>query len=280
MALTQFINDCWNSSGSIWAKKSRYAICYIYENFIGDEKKSLEIKLESAENEIAKLREVETSLYKTLKTAEDTGANMIEQANKAAELQLKETQIKSENMIREAKAKANLIIENSEKRVKDVIGSMLSEIKSLENNFNAALTLKENLIADLTNLSSATLERAQKFKKQKDKLDIDKYMKEAREFAENYDLKNIKFGEPTEGDSEKDKSQFNIRFEKEKKKEAEVFAEAKTEAKTESKAEAAEKSPVEQKSGATEKSREKREQSPKSSEERPFRKEGGYGSRS
>ena len=56
-----------------------------------DEKKELSIKLESAEREITKLREVENSLYKTLKTAEDTGASMIEQANKAAELQLKET---------------------------------------------------------------------------------------------------------------------------------------------------------------------------------------------
>ena len=54
-----------------------------------DEKKELTIKLESLEKEITKLREVENSLYKTLKTAEDTGANMIQQANKAAELQLK-----------------------------------------------------------------------------------------------------------------------------------------------------------------------------------------------
>jgi cell division initiation protein len=178
-----------------------------------DEKKELTYKLEAAEKEIAKLREVETSLYKTLKTAEDTGANMIEQANKAASLQLKEAQIKAENSIREAKAKGNMIIEKSEKRAKDIIGSMLNEIKSLENNFNAALNLKENLIADLTNLSAATLERAQKFKKQKDKLDIDKYIREARDFAENYDLKNLKFGEKGHnGDSENDDSQYNIRF--------------------------------------------------------------------
>jgi len=183
-----------------------------------DEKKELLFKLESAQKEISKLREVETSLYKTLKTAEDTGANMIEQANKAASLQLKESQIKAENTIREAKAKANLIIGNSEKRAKEIISSMLREIKSLENNFNAALNLKENLIADLTNLSSATLERAQKFKKQKDKLDIDKYIKEARDFAENYDLKNLKFGSKEfNDDSEQDDSQFNIRFHKKDK---------------------------------------------------------------
>ncbi|NJN24731.1 MAG: DivIVA domain-containing protein [Cyclobacteriaceae bacterium] len=158
-----------------------------------DEKRELAIKLESSEKEITKLREVENSLYKTLKTAEDTGANMIEQANKAAELQLKETKMKSDNILREAKAKSRMIIENTEKHAREIISNMLGEIKSLENNFNAALSLKENLIADLTNLSSSTLERVQKFNKQKDKLDIDKYIKEARQFAENYDLKNFKF---------------------------------------------------------------------------------------
>jgi cell division initiation protein len=179
-----------------------------------DEIRSLEIKLEAAEKEITKLREVESSLYKTLKTAEDTGANMIEQANKAAELQLKETKIRSEGILREAKGKSRVIMENAEKRAKEIIGNMLSEIKTLENNFNAALNLKENLIADLTNLSAATLERAQKFKKQKDKLDIEKYMKEAREFAENYDLKNIKFGQVESGKlTERDKAQYNIKFE-------------------------------------------------------------------
>jgi len=158
-----------------------------------DEKKELAIKLGASEKEISKLREVENSLYKTLKTAEDTGANMIQQANKAAELQLKETQLKSENIVREAKAKSKMIIENTEKHAREIISNMLGEVKSLEQNFNSALSLKENLIADLTSLSSTTLERVQKFKKQKDKLDINKYIKEARQFAENYDLKNFKF---------------------------------------------------------------------------------------
>lgn len=158
-----------------------------------DEKKELVIKLDAAEKEITKLREVENSLYKTLKTAEDTGANMIEQANKAAELHLKETTMKAENIIGEAKAKSKMIMENTEKNARDVISKMLNEIKTLEQNFHAALSLKENLIADLTNLSSATLERVQKFKIQKDSLDIEKYVKKAHEFAENYDLKNFKF---------------------------------------------------------------------------------------
>lgn len=189
-----------------------------------DEKKELVFKFESAEKEIAKLREVENSLYKTLKTAEDTGANMIEQANKAAELQLKESQMKSENIIRDAKAKSKMIIENTEKHAREIISNMLGEIKSLEHNFNSALSLKENLIADLTNLSSATLERVQKFKKQKDKLDIDKYIKEAREFAENYDLKNFKF-DSEELEKSMEKEELEVKISNKRKKESEKKAE-------------------------------------------------------
>jgi cell division initiation protein len=185
---------------------------------MNDEAKSLEIRLESAEKEIAKLREVESSLYKTLKTAEDTGANMVEQANKAAELQMKETQMKADNMVSDARSKAGLIIDNAEKRARDIISKMLTEIKSLENNFNAAITLKENLLSDLTNLSSATLERAQKFKKQKDKLDIEKYIKEAREFAENYDLESILNASKETDESSEDKAQMRIGFGEEPEK--------------------------------------------------------------
>ena len=60
-----------------------------------DEIKETRFRLENSEKEVAKLREVESSLYKTLKTAEDTGANLIENSRKEAELQIKESQLKN-----------------------------------------------------------------------------------------------------------------------------------------------------------------------------------------
>ena len=60
---------------------------------IQDENKELRIKMDASEREVSKLREVESSLYKTLKTAEDTGANVVEQARKTAELHLKEISV-------------------------------------------------------------------------------------------------------------------------------------------------------------------------------------------
>ncbi len=57
----------------------------------------MRIRLETTEREVNKLREVESSLFKTLKTAEDTGvANTIDQANKTAELILRENQMNAD----------------------------------------------------------------------------------------------------------------------------------------------------------------------------------------
>ena len=79
-----------------------------------DENKELRIKLEATEREVTKLREVESSLYKTLKTAEDTGANVIEQARMAADLHLRESQMQAEGILNEAKTKARNTIEESD----------------------------------------------------------------------------------------------------------------------------------------------------------------------
>lgn len=147
------------------------------------EKKELTIKLEASENEIKKLREVETSLYKTLKTAEDTGASMIEQANKASELQLQESKIKAENLVTEAKTKAKTIVDSAENEAKDIIKQMMEEVKSLEQSYNMVMTLKENLIFELKNFTSDTLEKVEKFKAKKDKFNIEKHIKSAKEFA-------------------------------------------------------------------------------------------------
>lgn len=170
-----------------------------------DENKEARIKLEAAEKEISKLREVESSLYKTLKTAEDTGANMIQQANRASELQLKETKMKADNMLREAREKSKHILGKTEARAREIISNMLDEVKTLEQNFNMALNIKESLISDLRNISNETLERANKFSDKKKKLSIEQYVEQAREFADNYDLHNFEMPENSgeQGESRK-----------------------------------------------------------------------------
>jgi len=73
---------------------------------MNDEIKEMKMKFENSEREVSKLREVETSLFRTLKTAEDTGANVVDQAKKTAELHVREAQISANALLNEAKDKA------------------------------------------------------------------------------------------------------------------------------------------------------------------------------
>ncbi len=148
-----------------------------------DENKELRIKLEQAEKEVQKLREVETSLFKTLKTAEDTGANLVEQANKAAELHMKETQMKAEGMLNESKSKAKAIIENAEQEAKEIINEVQEGVKELEQNHKTIEAHRDSLIKELMNLASDLVERVEKTDKKKGDFKLEDQIKRVRNLA-------------------------------------------------------------------------------------------------
>jgi cell division initiation protein len=145
-----------------------------------DENKELRIKLEAAEKEVTKLREVETSLYKTLKTAEDTGANVIEQARLAAELHLRESQLKADAVLNEARMKAKNTIEESEVRAKQMIGEMEERLRQLIENYKKIESTREDLILDLKRMAAEVLDRAERARKATLGFDPDKHLQTAR----------------------------------------------------------------------------------------------------
>jgi cell division initiation protein len=145
-----------------------------------DETKELRIKYESSEREVSKLREVESSLYKTLKTAEDTGANLIDQANKTAELHLRETQMKADAMMNEAKTKAKDAIEEAEFTSKQLVEEMEDRLKELVEDYKKMEQNRDNLISDLKRISNETLERADRVKKNNDDFNPDQYLSRAK----------------------------------------------------------------------------------------------------
>ncbi len=129
-----------------------------------DEIKELKLKLEASEREASKLREVETTLFKTLKTAEDTGANVIEQANKAAELHLREAQINAEAMLNEAKDKAKNAIEEADLTSKQLLSEMEDQLNGLLQQYKTAESQRNNLVDDLKRLANEALDRANRIK--------------------------------------------------------------------------------------------------------------------
>lgn len=145
-----------------------------------DDTKEFRTKLETAEREVAKLREVESSLYKTLKTAEDTGANVIEQARQAADLHLRESQMRAEAMLNEAKGKAKDTIEEADAKAKEILADMEDRLKEMVENYKRLETSRDDLMADMKRIASDTLERVERAKAQAKSFDADQHLKTVR----------------------------------------------------------------------------------------------------
>ncbi|HEV8512379.1 MAG TPA: DivIVA domain-containing protein [Cyclobacteriaceae bacterium] len=141
-----------------------------------DETKEMRIRLETTEREVNKLREVESSLFKTLKTAEDTGANVIDQANKTAELILRENQMNADALINEAKRRAKNTIEEAEAISKQMLVEMEERLKSLGQHYKNLELHKENLLSDLKRLANETIDRIDRAKAASREFDPDQHL--------------------------------------------------------------------------------------------------------
>ncbi|MBP9925746.1 MAG: DivIVA domain-containing protein [Cyclobacteriaceae bacterium] len=141
-----------------------------------DETKEIRIKLEATEREVSKLREVESSLFKTLKTAEDTGANVIGQANKTAELILRENQMNADGILNEAKTKAKNTIEEAEMISKQMLAEMEDRLKSLGQHYKTLELHRDNLLSDLKRTAGETIDRVERAKTAAHDFDPDQHL--------------------------------------------------------------------------------------------------------
>ncbi|MFK7899610.1 MAG: DivIVA domain-containing protein [Cyclobacteriaceae bacterium] len=146
---------------------------------INEENKDLKAKYTRSEQDVAKLREVESSLFKTLKTAEDTGSSMVEQAKKESELMLKESQMNSDAILNDARNQSKALIEEAEQKAKNVLIGMKDELNYLEAQYRTLKNDKENVLLELKNLSTLIMDKAAKFSKEEDRIDFKEYKEEA-----------------------------------------------------------------------------------------------------
>jgi cell division initiation protein len=126
-----------------------------------EEHKELRYKLEIAEREVSKLRDVESSLFKTLKTAEDTGTVMVEQASKKADLHIREAELKAETILNDARAKSRELQDRADDRAEKILQAMERRVKEMEQNYRMLESYRDNLLSDLLVLANNTLERVE-----------------------------------------------------------------------------------------------------------------------
>ncbi len=154
-----------------------------------DENKELRIKLEGAEREVEKLREVESSLFKTLKTAEDTGANMIDQAEKTAQLHMRETQLNADAILSDAKKIAKDTIEEAESHSRSVVEDMEENIKNLMQIFRTLENYRDDVISDIKNVAQEAMDKSVRAEKQRKQFDLDDELFRAKELSAQYKMK-------------------------------------------------------------------------------------------
>ena len=141
------------------------------------EYKMLKMQLELAEKELGKLKEVEMTLFRTLKTAEDTSAQVTEQANKAAEQYLVEARKQADDIVAEARKKSALMVQDAENQSRFLKDTILNDLKVMENDFKALENYKDNLGIQIRALASNAVDSVDRFEKKfakqslKDKLD-------------------------------------------------------------------------------------------------------------
>jgi cell division initiation protein len=168
---------------------------------IQDENKELRIKMDASEREVAKLREVESSLYKTLKTAEDTGANVIEQARQTATLHLKESQFKADGMISEAKIKARNTIEESEARARHILAEMEDRLKSLVDNYKRLETTRDDMLSQLKRMASEVMEKVDRAKLAAKEFNADAHLNVAKLEVRKTIFPNVEYNKPEENNT-------------------------------------------------------------------------------
>lgn len=158
-----------------------------------DETKEMRIKLESCEREVLKLREVESSLFKTLKTAEDTGANVIEQARQAADLSMRESQLKADALLNEAKVKARNTIEEAEVKSKQTLVEMEDRLRSMVDSYKKLENGRDELLLELKRISQDMIERVERIKNSQRNFDPDQHALQARKEIKKTIFPNVEF---------------------------------------------------------------------------------------
>ena len=158
-----------------------------------DENKDLRMKLDASHRETQKLREVESSLYKTLKTAEDTGNSILEQATKSAELKAREAELKANELLNQARNEARQMLEEAKKESEKMVAEMQQEVKALEQDYQRMEGHLDTMVRELKNLANEALEKAERTKS-KPKSDTNSILSRAAGVrVENTELlKNLK----------------------------------------------------------------------------------------
>ncbi len=120
-------------------------------------------QLEVAEKEIIRMKEIENSLFKTLKAAEDAQQNINAKAEAEASLITEKARQNAEEITNEAQKKASMAISESENKAKFLVEEAVNDLKNYERDFKAMERYKDYLVVELKSFANDALDKVTKF---------------------------------------------------------------------------------------------------------------------
>lgn len=127
-----------------------------------EEQASLRSRLENSEREVEKLRQVEASLYNTIKSAEEASQKRVEQANQHARLIEQEARLKAKSLMQESRRKAVRAMEQSEEFSRRSYNEMVGHAKNLEMELRHIENLKDAFLSEIKLIARDLLEKSEK----------------------------------------------------------------------------------------------------------------------
>ncbi len=132
---------------------------------LANENKMLRMQLEIAEKELGRLKDVEMTLFKTLKSAEENSTRITEQAHELAEKYLQESKLQTEDLLGEARKKAGMLLQDAENKAKYLKEEAVNELKNYERDFKAMEKYRDSLIGQLRVLIGNATETIERYEK-------------------------------------------------------------------------------------------------------------------
>jgi DivIVA domain-containing protein len=120
-----------------------------------NETKMLKMQLEISEKEASKLREVEHTLIKTLKTAEEASSKIAESAKNEASKKIEDAEYRSKQILSDAQNTAAQIITDAEQKSRSIQSAAKAEFQESEDRFASLEQGRDSLVAQLSQIAEA-----------------------------------------------------------------------------------------------------------------------------
>jgi cell division initiation protein len=130
---------------------------------ISEDVRNSKQQLEVAEKEIVRMKEIENSLFKTLKAAEDAQQNINAKAEAEASLITDKARRDAEEITNEAQKNANMLVSESENKAKFLVEEAVNDLKNYERDFKAMERYKDYLVVELKSFANDALDKVTKF---------------------------------------------------------------------------------------------------------------------